>query len=193
MQPFSYSKDTLEVWQDPYAIVYNNLWLKLILGVFVISITITGTLLVMGLISYEKFGGDPQKRGIFNQLIAQMLSVILVCQWISASLTFWKTTMGPLTINFLAWTAALCLRFFLMFIILTGIEYMTIKYVSVIVMRRVLPIQDDFFGHFAIVCNLALTTWIVIVCSYSDLSALAVVRFQGLPDLIASTEGLSMK
>ena len=54
-------------WIDPYCYVYNRPWLRFLMGLLVIVISVFGTGLVWGLVMFERFGGDPQKRGILNQ------------------------------------------------------------------------------------------------------------------------------
>ncbi len=53
---------------DPYSLLENQLFVRIGIGVYFSLILTIGTFLHIGIISYEKFGGDPQKRGIQNQV-----------------------------------------------------------------------------------------------------------------------------
>ncbi len=55
-------------WTDPYGYVYDRPWLRFLMGLLVIVISGFGSVLVWGLVMFERFGGDPQKRGILNQV-----------------------------------------------------------------------------------------------------------------------------
>ncbi len=55
-------------WKDPYEYVYDGFVLRTVLAVLICVVTAIGTILYLGLISFERFGGDPQKRGILNQV-----------------------------------------------------------------------------------------------------------------------------
>ncbi len=73
------------------------------------------------------------------------------------------------------------LYFFLMMVI--GIEYLTVKYISIVVLKRVLPIIDDFFGLFSLMANITCILYVTFISSHSIGSALTAARYQGAPDL----------
>ncbi len=53
---------------DPYTLLDGQIVFKAFVGIYYLLSLATGTLLQVGIISYEKFGGDPQKRGLRNQV-----------------------------------------------------------------------------------------------------------------------------
>ena len=61
-----------DVFLDPYTLLEDSTGFKVFSGLYFSIILITGSLLHIGIISYEKFGGDSRKRGIQNQVIKSM-------------------------------------------------------------------------------------------------------------------------
>ncbi len=55
-------------WRDPYNLVSEHFWLKIMLPSLIVSVLIVGTVLHGGIILYERFSGDPRKRGLVNQV-----------------------------------------------------------------------------------------------------------------------------
>ncbi len=55
-------------WTDPYSILEENPWLKACVGTLLVGALVVGTPLLLGITLFERFGGDPQKRGVLNQV-----------------------------------------------------------------------------------------------------------------------------
>ncbi len=55
-------------WIDPWKVANDQNASKIALGMFHVWNSIISTLLYVGFMDYERFGGDPQKRGINNQV-----------------------------------------------------------------------------------------------------------------------------
>ncbi len=53
-------------WSDPYNKL--SLAVKTLLGIFIGFTWVFGSLLLFALISFERYGGDPQKRGLRAQV-----------------------------------------------------------------------------------------------------------------------------
>ncbi len=53
-------------WQDPYNDL--GLWMKIVLGIYILFTWFVGTLLSAVIVLFEHYGGDPQKRGLLNQV-----------------------------------------------------------------------------------------------------------------------------
>ncbi len=59
-------------WEDPYD--FFSLGAKSVIAGLLISFLFMGTPLYIGLISFERYGGDPNKRGFYNQVISPLVS-----------------------------------------------------------------------------------------------------------------------
>ncbi len=53
-------------WTDPYNAL--GIWAKVFLGIYVTLCVTVGTVLHLGMISYERYGQDPQKRSLNSQV-----------------------------------------------------------------------------------------------------------------------------
>ncbi len=56
---------------------------------------------------------------------------------------------------------------------------MLVKFISVVIIKRVPPIQDDFFARFLIVSNTIIATMFAIINCYTIRPQMARRRFQG--------------
>ncbi len=54
-------------WIDPYNLE-NRKWPKYIIVTFGLTLLLIGTILQFGIAFFEKYGGDPQKRSVINQV-----------------------------------------------------------------------------------------------------------------------------
>ena len=55
-------------WSDPYDLLDGNLAAKIGLAGFQVGIFIFGSVVCLAMMSFEHYGEDPRKRGIFNQV-----------------------------------------------------------------------------------------------------------------------------
>ena len=64
------------------------------IGIYTIFyLPITG-ILNFGIITFEKFGGNPQKRGLHNMLLSLLLELLLLHNCLSAALTSLRICYG---------------------------------------------------------------------------------------------------
>ncbi len=55
-----------ESWNDPYNKL--SVGVQAGLGVFIILILVIGSVILLGIIHFERYGADPQKRGLSGQV-----------------------------------------------------------------------------------------------------------------------------
>ncbi len=60
-------------WSDQYSSLNHNPWIQTLLAIYVAFTLICGTCLLSGICLFERFGGDPQKRNLQNQVINSFL------------------------------------------------------------------------------------------------------------------------
>ncbi len=68
------AQETMEVdlsigwksWTDPYDSLNDGV--KIAIGILVGIMLIFGPIMILGMLSFEKYGEDPQKRGLLNQV-----------------------------------------------------------------------------------------------------------------------------
>ncbi len=61
-------------WRDPYNLVSEHVWLKMLLPSLIVIVLMVGTVLHGGIILYERFSGDPRKRGLVNQVSQSVIT-----------------------------------------------------------------------------------------------------------------------
>ncbi len=108
---------------------------------------------------FERFGGDPQKRTILNQLIGVMALNALVALFFCTIVFLFRVALGPLPIpvavatffvpNFIAGTV----------VILMLNEIILIRFLSVFWWKQLPPLNDGFFGIFFHWMNYGLATY----------------------------------
>ncbi len=63
-------------WSDPYSKLNNYFALKILIGAWIVFITIFGTINYVGIVAFELTSGDPKKRGILNQVSLKRVPVL---------------------------------------------------------------------------------------------------------------------
>ncbi len=70
---FTYNMDNLSridlSWKNPYLLLEGHLVVKIAIGIFNTALIGIGIAFYTAAYLYEKYGLDPQKRGILNQVI----------------------------------------------------------------------------------------------------------------------------
>ena len=64
------SKQQMELeiyWVDPYLTVHQTVWLQILVSIVLVLVLVIGIAMNLGIMVYERFGEDPQKRSIQNQ------------------------------------------------------------------------------------------------------------------------------
>ncbi len=61
-------------WTDPYSIIQGTLSGQILMVFVLTAILVSGTMLHLGIMFYEKFGEDPQKRSLLNQVSHKLVS-----------------------------------------------------------------------------------------------------------------------
>ncbi len=60
--------ELIVLWTDPYSVLDGQVWIKVLIVVSQSLVLICGTGLYLGLLCHERFGEDPKKRGLLNQV-----------------------------------------------------------------------------------------------------------------------------
>ena len=123
---------------------------------------IVGPLLVCGIIIFEKNGGDRQKRNIINRLLSLALVNNVVFTFIDAICIVWKEIFGLIDFSVM-----LKIEFFgyvttTNFIILSN-QITAIKYLHIIVWKRVRELNDEFLTFFLSCTSICLSICIWVV------------------------------
>ncbi len=128
-------------------------WFRLMVLIVYFSMAIFGIPMLMAILSYEKNGGDPQKRTIMNRLLMNLVYNCLLAYMTSIKTIQLRLIFGPLPevivhVMFIfanAWHGTASLL---------AITAMTIiRFLSLFVWKRVPPLNDNFFSQYFISLN----------------------------------------
>ena len=79
-------------------------WIEWIWGIFwILCIEIIGNGCLFATFAYERFGMDPQKRTVINQLLSQSCWTIMVFNITSFPVIIFRRLLGPLNSKIVAW------------------------------------------------------------------------------------------
>ena len=127
-----------------------------------ILIHIIGPILLSGIITYEKYGGDPQKRNIINRLQSTCIASLIIRTEIHGIVIILRETFGLIDLSIMIWIECL----FCMFIcnaILCFAEMSVLHLLYTVVWKRVKDINDEFWACFLISTTSVVSFWEVLV------------------------------
>ena len=128
------------------------LWLQIQAGCTCFCNLLIGCPLALGLAHYEKYGGDPQKRLLNNQLISYMILCGLSTITISCALLSGRVFFGPLGPH-LAGFFMLQREFFGTVAPLTLSQVLTFKCLALFNWSLMSRINENFIAHFICSAN----------------------------------------
>ena len=127
-----------------------------------IVIHIIGPILLSGIIIYEKYGGDPQKRNIINRLQSIGTASLIIRTEIHGLVIILRETLGLIDLSIMIWIECL----FCMFIcnaILCFAEMSVLHLLYTVVWKRVKDINDEFWACFLSTSTSLISFWVVLV------------------------------
>ena len=128
---------------------------------FILLMThVIGPMLLAGIIIFEKKGGDSQKRNIINRLLSMALTNLIIYTTLVGGSKLCREMFGLISFDIMIWV-----EFFGYVarnnLILFLNEMMFIKYLNIIVWKRVKGLNDSFLE-----CFLSLTTLAWSLCQF---------------------------
>ena len=137
-----------------YNHLYGNTEGKLVLYVSLFLTSVIGPILVMGIIIFEMFGGDSQKRTIVNRLLSAVLCNCAILGTIFGILRVVRDLYGLVEARWV-------LLFYLVMVIkCAAIIFLTLltlaRYLFIVIWKRMRGINDPFWFKF-----LCLTTYLI--------------------------------
>jgi hypothetical protein len=126
---------------------------KVLFTLHFIIIQIVGNLLCVGIIHFEKWGSDPQKRDLSNQLISFGFQKTILMTSISGTITYIRimssVPIGKVCGTLFVWTRQV-IRFSSLFLTL---EYLVHKNIQLFKWNIAANLNDDLLAHFLKVFN----------------------------------------
>ena len=144
-----------------YDYLYGDLTGKAILYVNIMLSSLIGPTLMFGIVIFEMFGGDSQKRTIMNRLLSAFLingAILIAILGICRSV---RDVVGPFDYN-----TALFFRVSASFFKLAAYFFynsLTIcRFLFIVVWKRMKGIQDKFWAYFLFLLAYSLSFWYII-------------------------------
>ena len=120
---------------------------------------------MMAIICYEHFGEDPQKRTILNRLHSFAVGALLSLSLNQGVVLIIRPLTGPISARFLFLAFHSPRRFFMFFVGFSVNQLMLLKWLSIVVWKRVPPMNDAFFARFLFVLNFLLSLGLTVIQS----------------------------
>ena len=144
----------------------DRFWLKT--GFIIIGIVteLLALMLCTSIVLYERFGGDPQKRTILNQLMSYLCSLMIFLTLLPLNVFIFRIAYGPipeLVAKLTYFMPKACVGFAALF---TLNEMILLRYTSVFVWKKVPPLNENIFSLIFFVGNLLLA---VILTVYGNM------------------------
>ena len=149
---FCYVYNQINSESDFYA-DFRTLPIKIMTGLNLGLRLTFGNFFALTLIHYEKFGGDPMKRSIINQIISLMCCCLLVNSLISQPLAAYSIIIGPIS-QFLAKFCLFDGGSFQGIVLLGLAEIVIIQNLMLFNLSFVSRFDESFFGKFIVMWNL---------------------------------------
>ena len=111
-----------------------------------------GTILIYGIVLYEREGVDSQKRSVFNQLISSVfvaLEISVLTCTIPITIRCWTGPLG----HIFGKIVSVIRRFFFTFLLLDTIEILIYKNICLISPNCILKLNDYFWTAFLLAWN----------------------------------------
>ena len=124
--------------------------------------SLIGPTLMLGIVAFEMFGGDSQKRTIVNRLLSAVLINISIVGVIAGLIRMIRDVGGLMDIN-LAMFIRLSAAFFkytayMLYNVLT-----LFRFLFIVIWKRMTGVHDKFWSYFISCSAYALSLWFIIV------------------------------
>ena len=136
-----------------HSYLYGSLPSKIVYYLTICVVHLLGPILLVGIVIFETFGGDPQKRNIINRLHSLAISHQIIFTIIVGISRVCREIFGLIDVSIMAWIESISQLFVYSAVFFVD-EMITLRFLYVVVWKRVRRIDDQFWA-----CYLALHTW----------------------------------
>ncbi len=92
---------------------------------------------------------------------------MISCNCIFAIINLTRPTVGPLDLDPIFWIWLLTLRIYQFYFLVCGIEIFAVKYMSIVVLKRVLHVMDNFWNVYLVMANSAISFMLSLINCFS--------------------------
>ena len=145
-----------------YQYLYGGVSGKMVLYSNIVVSSLVGPILMIGIVIYEMFGGDSQKRTIVNRLLSALLINTAIWSFLLGIIKTSRDINGLLDFN-IALILQLSARLFLNAAYISYNVLTIIRYLFIVVWKRMRGFQDKFWSSFFCFSAYTLSVWFIIV------------------------------
>ena len=145
-----------------YENIYESLTLRITLCLICLALMTVGSVLWFVLITFERFGGDPQKRSLSNQLTYYLGFTALLTLNVNAFTHFLRASIGCLSL-YLVCFSIMVKRAASFMIAMFLLEILLYKLLQLVIYKRIAALNDDLISVFVLLTNLFLVSIVVFV------------------------------
>ena len=127
--------------------LFQSIPAKISYYVFVFITHVIGPTLMAGIISFEKWGGDSQKRNVINRLFSYALANLLVFTCLIGICRMWRDSVGVIDSKIMIWIECFGYISVTNFLLFTN-QMAVLKYLYIVVWKRVKELDDGFWGFY---------------------------------------------
>ena len=143
------------------------------------------------IIHFEKYGGDPQKRSLVNQLTSYICAATFI-------ILVFKNLLTPIRVIFgcihpwFGYSANICVQVLVLCIIMFCIEILLYKLLEVFAYRLVVDLNEDNCGYFFSIINLVVSVSLKVL-HYIKMGNQALRLYPGLEKMWICEEKVTAK
>ncbi len=114
---------------------------------------VCGNTMCLSIWSYERYGGDPQKRTILNQLTGQLVMHCVFANLTSLATFMFRLAFGPISTFWVEATYFISNAHVGITSVFAFSEIAILKFLSIFIWKRLPPINEEFLGLFFRIAN----------------------------------------
>ena len=141
-----------------HAYLYGSLPSKIGYYLMICVVHLMGPIMLLGMVIFETFGGDPQKRNLINRLHSLAITNQIIFSVLAGIARVCREIFGLIDISIMIWIESVS-QMFLFCVILFADEMVTLHFLYVVVWKRVRIMDDQVWAYF-----LAFLSWILSLC-----------------------------
>ena len=131
-----------------YSYLYGNVEQKIILYVTLFLTSVIGPILCFGIIIFEKFGGDSQKRPVVNMILSAALLNFSMMGVMMGILRVTRDIFGILDFHYVVIIILLIQRVFKFAVVIFYTLLTITQYLHVVIWKRMRGVKDKFWWAF---------------------------------------------
>ena len=147
---------------DLYDYLYGGFPAKAAYFCMTFIVHFLGPIILLGIVAFEKYGGDPQKRNIINRLQSLALINQIMLSLMLGVCRVWRAIFGLIDFDVMVWIESIASIFCANFILFWD-QMAIIQFLYIVVWKRFRALDDEFWAFFLFLLTLCWTCSLSII------------------------------